>query len=141
MRVASGKRLVGRLLLLAAGVVAAGCTTQFNFGDALIAIPAANEMLNQSPDVAIVVVNGDNGHVFPKRLIVRKGQHAIVWVAAADKLVVTFPSGELTPQCAGAICTSKAPVAVSEGAGFEYGGKVTKGGVEKPLDPRLEVVP
>jgi hypothetical protein len=132
--------LLGRLLLLAAGAAAAGCTTQFNFGDALIAIPAANDMLNQSPDVAIVVVNGDNGHVYPKKLIVRQGQHAIVWVAAADKLIVTFPGGELTPQCAGAICTSKAPAAVSEGPGFEYGGTVTKAGVDRALDPRLEVV-
>jgi hypothetical protein len=107
------------------------------------ALKQAKDILPPGGEVAFVAIS-DKGEVYPKTLIVRKGVHAIVWVADSDALKVTFaqtpPPVNVT--CAGPICWAPTPPTTASGTpGFEYVGSVGIGSKEKPLDPRLEVVP
>jgi hypothetical protein len=114
-----------------------GCSP---FGQAL---KQAGKILPAGGDVAFAVVSED-GRVYPKTLIVRKGVHAIVWVADSDKLTITFSQTPppVTVTCSGPICWASAPPATESGQpGYAYEGRVGSGSKEKPLDPRLEVVP
>ena len=103
----------------------------------------AEQILPPGGEVAFAVV-GEDGKVWPKTLIVRKGVHAIVWLADSDALQIQFaqtpPPVNVT--CSGPICWAPTPPATESGTpGFEYGGTVGKGSNARPLDPRLEVVP
>ena len=94
MRVVNGFPSWCRLILtLVACAGSVGCTRNLVCKDALMALPKAQELVAHVPDVAIAVISQE-GHVFPKRLIVRQNLHAIVWVANADSLTIRFPSGE-----------------------------------------------
>lgn len=128
----------GALYLTTLGVVLmTGCSP---FGDAL---KQAKNILPAGGDVAFAAVSED-GHVYPKTLIVRKNVHAIVWVADSDKLTITFTQTPppVSVTCQGPICWAATPPSVESGApGWGYGGTVGTGGSAKPLDPRLEVVP
>lgn len=109
------------------------------------ALKQAKSILPPPPDgdVAIAVVDSD-GHVYPKKLIVRKSNYAIVWVADSDKLDLHFvgspPAVAVT--CLGPICYAGTPPAVESGRpGYEYQGTVGTGSSSRALDPHLEVVP
>ena len=128
----------GALYLTTLGLVLmTGCSP---FGDAL---KQAKDILPPGGDVAFAAVSQD-GHVYPKTLIVRKNVHAIVWVADSDKLAITFAQTPppVAVTCSGPICWAATPPAVDAPApGWAYGGTVGSGTSAKALDPRLEVVP
>ncbi|MGE5278954.1 MAG: hypothetical protein ACM3SU_18325 [Acidobacteriota bacterium] len=129
-------------LVAAAGIALAGCTVRIDCQTALQGIPTVEQV--RAPDVAIAVVTKD-GHVFPKRLIVRGGEHAIVWVADGQALSIVFEAGApIRPECSGAICVVKDPPAkpAGEPVVYKYKGTVTPKESGKPVnfDPGLEVV-
>jgi hypothetical protein len=140
------KRQKSSLRTLRFSLVAAACTlltacTCFDFGTGVQAIPKAEEILKPSKDVGIVVVSS-TGRVYPKRLIVRKDLHAIVWVADGETLKINFVNAPFTVECEGAICwTGPISTPTEAESPYVYDGVVTKNGTPKKLDPKLEVVP
>ncbi len=123
-------------------IALSGCTVRIDCQTALQGIPKAVSL--HAPDVAIAVVTKD-GHVFPKDLIVRGGDHAVVWVAEGQALSIAFKKAPFQAVCEGAICWLTQPPPKPEGEKpivYEYGGTITPAGAGAPisLDPGLEVV-
>lgn len=117
----------------------ASCTIRIDCATAVKGIPTAQSLT--TPDVAIAVVTRE-GHVFPKTLITRARQHAIVWVADGESLSITFEAGApVRVECNGPICVAQPPSEPSGEKAYQYGGTVTpKEGKPVKLDPQLEVV-
>jgi hypothetical protein len=135
----SGARRARIWVLVALCPALASCAIRIDCATALKGIPTAQSL--QAPDVAIAVVTRE-GHVFPKRLITRAKQHAIVWVADGESLSIEFKEGApVRVECKGPICVAQPPSEPSGERAYEYGGTVTpKEGKPTPLDPKLEVV-
>ena len=128
------------LAMAAAWFALPGCHYRYDFEGALVAIPKAQELLTTVPNVAIVGVS-DRGQVFPKRLLVRGVDYAVVWVAAGKALSIRFEGAAITVACADdmALCVA-GPFPAAE-HDYTYTGTVTdKDGAPHDLDPHLEVV-
>jgi len=135
MRRSAPKRspLTDLVLFALLSVLVNGCRSNLDQ-----AIVKAKDLASDGKDVAFAIV-GSDGHVYPKTLIVRKGTHKILWLAAAGDLNLAFPPESLSVTCVGPLCSAPVPPALP--GVTSYTGTITRGGTSTPLDPRLEVVP
>lgn len=116
-----------------------GCTIHIDCQTALQGIAPAEAL--KVPDVAIAVVT-NKGYVFPKTLIVRGGDHGIVWVADGQSLTLDFGSAAIHPRCSGPVCVlDPLPAPPEKSIVYTYTGNLgLTGGQSVKLDPGLEVV-
>ncbi len=137
------RRLLGIGLVAVLCTALSGCTTiRLDCATALQAIPNAERL--KVPDVAIAVVTKD-GHVFPKRLIVRGEVHAVIWVGEGKTLLIDFKGASIHPVCGGQLCVLENPLPPppqgQSSVVYPYGGSITPSdGPPVKFDPGLEVV-